>query len=414
MATRGNRYKSMKTNNRPIRYAGGRRYKGSRYLRRQKWKKVLKIALIAVVCILAVVAGFFLMRFIMGGADDGPVSETLESVTETVPVTENREDETETVPPESETAPVQNETEVHGRLTSADVLNGGSALQQLLDEASSGTINTVVIEMKNFEGYVRYNSKNSDVISNGAVSDPVSDENIKNSINTLRQAGLKVYAKMHCFRDTMAAASMVDASVKYRDEDFNWLDTSSTRGGRPWLNPYSLQARNYLTSIAEELLAYGFDGLMLDSVQRPSGYSLDAANYGPEADTKTVNEVLREFISGVREKAGDSDIIITSTFGGVTEGDSHLYGGKSTELGVETVCPDIRYTQQTEPENGNGEFFENAPEDPEGYMTACASGLGNSLSDSAEIIPIISGTGDVLTRQIDILSQNGITEYIVM
>lgn len=48
-----------------------------------------------------------------------------------------------------------------------------------------------------------------------------------------------------------------------------WLDNEASKGGKPWLNPYSQTAQNYLLEVVKEVKNLGVDAILLDGVQFP-------------------------------------------------------------------------------------------------------------------------------------------------
>jgi hypothetical protein len=104
-------------------------------------------------------------------------------------------------------------------------------------------------------------------------------------------------------------------AVKYRDTDILWLDNSADQGGRAWLNPYSKEAKDYIVEIAVELIQMGFYQIILDSVQFPTGYSLELAGYGPDATIEKVDALknfMQEIESAVAVAGGEAMLYVNA------------------------------------------------------------------------------------------------------
>ena len=58
-------------------------------------------------------------------------------------------------------------------------------------------------------------------------------------------------------------------AVHYNKTQMIWLDNEASKGGKPWLNPYSQTAQNYLLEVVKEVKNLGVDAILLDGVQLP-------------------------------------------------------------------------------------------------------------------------------------------------
>ena len=117
------------------------------------------------------------------------------------------------------------------------------------------------------------------------------------------------------FRSNIAPQIDRNMAVKYRDTDVLWLDNSAAQGGKAWLNPYSEEAKNYIIEIAVELIQMGFYQIILDSVQFPSGYSLELAGYGQNASIERVDalkQFMREIESAVEMAGGEAMLYVNA------------------------------------------------------------------------------------------------------
>lgn len=187
------------------------------------------------------------------------------------------------------------------------------SFEQFLSAAKNNDISAVVIDAKDATGEILYRSENNTVKRIGAVTDTAFDA--QEVTAKILQAGLTPIARIHAFRDNVAPQSDRNMAVKYRDTDVLWLDNSADQGGRAWLNPYSEEAQNYIIDVTLELIGFGFQQVIIDSVGFPTGYALDLAGYGA-TDGLSRSEVLSNFMrrleSAATEAGGEAMLYVNA------------------------------------------------------------------------------------------------------
>ena len=62
-------------------------------------------------------------------------------------------------------------------------------------------------------------------------------------------------------------------AIRYKGQEYLWLDNKASAGGNPWLNPYAAEAVQYIGDLIEEVHGMGFDQVLLKNVQFPSSTS---------------------------------------------------------------------------------------------------------------------------------------------
>ncbi|MBP1559165.1 MAG: hypothetical protein J6B40_06335 [Oscillospiraceae bacterium] len=180
----------------------------------------------------------------------------------------------------------------------ASAAANSTMLESYLATLPADPVDTVVLELKNARGRVLYQSSVEAVGLAGAQNEGAFD--LAAATQLLHQKGYTVLAKLHAFEDSTATAVLEEGKVFYAGTGFGWLDNSASAGGKAWLNPYAQQAQDYIAELAAEALSLGVDGIVLDGVQFPTGYSLELADYG---DTKGLSrpQVLSGFVSRIEE-----------------------------------------------------------------------------------------------------------------
>lgn len=213
------------------------------------------------------------------------------------------------------------------------------ALAGQLKNAKAGDINTVLIEAKDANGIVHFDTENSVALSAKAVADDA--YSAAEVAKTIHESNMLASARIHAFRDPASSRSVKAMAVTYGNSETRWLDNSADLGGKSWLNPCSPKAQEYIISLAVELTEAGFDEIVLDSVQFPSGVSLDKAGYGLSGSFSR-RGILNDFIAEITkavEGAGGKVIVcipadsieLDNPSKALTKANTSIYGG-SPEL----------------------------------------------------------------------------------
>jgi len=166
-------------------------------------------------------------------------------------------------------------------------------------------INAVVIDIKDYSGYVFYDTKIPEVEKYG--SKDIRIGNIDSLIKGLHDKGVYVIARIAVFQDPVLARSRPDIAVKAEDNLSSfmsffaalklWLD----RMNLAWIDPASKEAWDYNIAIAKDALERGFDEINFDYIRFPSDGDLKSMKF-PVWDGKTQRrEVIKEFFKYLRE-----------------------------------------------------------------------------------------------------------------
>ncbi len=253
----------------------------------------------------------------------------------------------ETPPESSQTPSVQPPSDLSGEMrgiyVSAEAAQDAAVLQASLGTASSAGINTVVVEAKNAAGVVCFDTENAAALDAKAVSETAYSPSQTAAL--IRKQGMIPAARLYAFRDPLLSSAEKELAVTYGNSNTRWLDNSADQGGKSWLNPCSQEARQYLIDLSVELTRAGFDTILLDAVQFPSGVGLDKAGYGVNGNFSR-SDVLKSFISDVTsavEQAGGHVLVCVAADHIETEEENKalsrenvlLYGGSPEILAGE-------------------------------------------------------------------------------
>lgn len=210
---------------------------------------------------------------------------------------ENLPQESEPPALEETQEPAQEQSLLQGAYLPPFVVMDEAALSAALDSLKAKGLNSVLVDLKNEQGELLYQSANETATAVGAVASSVSASRI---VALIREKDMEPIARLHAFKDPLVSINRLGMAVHYQDSDWAWLDDSQQNGGKAWLNPYSPDAQQYITDLCLEVSSAGFDHIVLASVQFPQGYSLDLTGYGNEAQGKSKSAVLKEFTDGLR------------------------------------------------------------------------------------------------------------------
>ena len=221
-----------------------------------------------------------------------------------------------------------------------DLLLDETALKDKLKSLRKSGFNTVLIDAKDADGQVLYQTADRNALSMGVQAENAVD--LAQLTDLAKEYRLSVMARIYAFKDHAAGLINTGWAVKYMDTEMLWLDNSKEKGGRSWLNPYSEEAQMYIAELAMECVDLGCEAILLDGVQFPEGLSLDLIGYG--AQTVSRDEILAAFVQDMDELLQDEQAFLvcssaTSAMLGQRRS-SHQSG--SLTYSVKTLAPDMR------------------------------------------------------------------------
>lgn len=187
-------------------------------------------------------------------------------------------------------------TEVKGIYLPASAAVDRAAFSTGLENASAHGVNTVLVESKDSGGTVYFSSENEVAAKAKAVSDTPFDA--AETAKAIHEKGMRASAVVYAFRDPLVSRNVKSMAVTYGNSETRWLDNSADLGGKSWLNPCSEEAQDYIISLAVELTKAGFDDIVLEGVQFPSGVGLDKAGYGLIGSFSR-RDILRDFVADI-------------------------------------------------------------------------------------------------------------------
>lgn len=226
---------------------------------------------------------------------------------------------------------------IKARVGSTSLLAGGSGLDSFISSLKSAGQNAAVIDFKDASGYLYYPSSIEAVKGKEPASK--AQANAKASVDKLKSSGIKVIARIYCFKDPLMPRIDRTSAVHYSSTDMIWLDNEASKGGKPWLNPYSSPAQNYILSVVKEVKALGVDIILLDGVQFPDLKS-NVATFDGEG-TVSRNQTLVSFVNSCVSACSGTPVYCTMKGDAALGGSSEFYDGSLWSANVSAFAVDL-------------------------------------------------------------------------
>ncbi len=173
---------------------------------------------------------------------------------------------------------------------------------KLLDTAAercaSEGFSAMILPMKVPGGQLLYASAVKDAATSGAFSD---DAPAPEAVKAVLDAhGLKGIAQMDLLTDHLFPAAFSDGGYMIASSQTRWLDRAEADGGKPWISPYCAHSGAYLSSLAAELVAAGFQNVLCYDIAFPKFFNSDEALLGKQiTDPKRRSEALTGLINKI-------------------------------------------------------------------------------------------------------------------
>ena len=230
----------------------------------------------------------------MEAADSGKPEKTGQNTTSTV--------QAET--PDEE--PQDNVTAARAAMLSANALCDDDTIEELEQLAAEGTLDTVVVNIKDADGYLNIHVRTGVLEDADRLTEDTADD-LEAAIGALRDAGVHVVGRIYCMHDQRATAQNADIAMQYQAGG-TWLDYDSTR----WLDITNRDVVKYLADIAESAAKAGCDEILLDEFTFPLRGHMDRIAFAEEPEEQA--SVLLEALEEIRDAAG-ADVVVSLTAG---------------------------------------------------------------------------------------------------
>ncbi len=183
------------------------------------------------------------------------------------------------------------EKEIYGIYLTAYSAGSPTKVDKIIASIKGTKINAVIIDIKDYSGYLSYDSNISLVNELGLEQIKIKD--LKGLVEKLHQNDLYAIARVAVFQDPALAEKKPAWAVKDKNTNKNWKD----RKGLSWLDPANPAVWKYHTEIAREAINLGFDEINLDYVRFPSDGAISAMVFPKWDNNGTKADVIRKFFA---------------------------------------------------------------------------------------------------------------------
>ncbi len=219
---------------------------------------------------------------------------------------------------------------------------------KLITFVNDSEINAVVIDIKDYSGYISFKTHNPEIEKWGTEENRISD--VQTLINTLHQNGIYVIGRISVFQDPLFAKKNPHLSVQTPSGQI-WRD----RNNLAYIDPSAKPYWDYIVTLAKTSYQLGFDEINFDYIRFPtdgnlsnmvfplSGQLPQHARRYPTGNVKTKATILASFYSYLHQQLGP---IPTSAdlFGMVLTQEDDLNIGQILEIAApyfSYICPMI-------------------------------------------------------------------------
>lgn len=230
-----------------------------------------------------------------------PSAEVLPAEKEKEASSEKSTDVKDTAKPAGETGQVKQETKenkeagqvkVKGLYLTGWTVGNMQNVQHYIDLAKSTEINSYVIDIKDDDGYVGYESSIPEVRQLNAWQKKYDVDKV---VGAFHDNGVHLIGRVVCFKDPILSSKKPELAIKHSNGGI-WKDNH----GLTWLNPYNKDAWPYLVEIAKEGVKKGFDEIQFDYVRFANDGAKSAMAFGNQEKKKY--EAIDEFLAYAKKE----------------------------------------------------------------------------------------------------------------
>lgn len=176
-------------------------------------------------------------------------------------------------------------------------------IENALQIAKSGQLNTFVIDIKNENGMMTYKIDNPTVNALGAnKKNTVKD--IQKLLAVLKENNIYSVARIAVFKDALLSQIKPDLGIKTKSGT-QYLDKQNV----PWSDPFKKEVRDYNIAIGVEAAKAGFDEVQFDYVRFP-----DAVDYVTSKPSTAISrvEAINTFLDEAKEKINKEGAFVSA------------------------------------------------------------------------------------------------------
>jgi len=181
-------------------------------------------------------------------------------------------------------------------------------LVKLIDETE---LNSVVIDIKDYSGYLSFLPENP-ALRHLVASNCIAPD-MKEFLAHLHEKDIYVIGRITVFQDPVLTKARPDLAVKKKSDGTTWKDYK----GLSFTDPGSHEVWDYVVSISKASYAIGFDELNFDYIRFPSDGPMNDIFFS-WSDGRKKSEVLEEFFTYLASQLKPTGAIISADLFGMT------------------------------------------------------------------------------------------------
>jgi hypothetical protein len=220
-------------------------------------------------------------------------------------------------------AHIETPVETRGIYMSGYVASSKKIRDNVLKLFDNSTLNTIVIDIKDYRGKLFFNIDDPVISDIGSVENNIKD--ISEFIQELHSKNIYVIGRVSSFQDSYLAKSRPEYAVTRSDMKTVWKD----RKGVMWVDPGNEKVWEYLKTVGEKSYDIGFDEINFDYIRFPSDgdmkdiyFPKSEERFTKQIDGKTVrfakSDVIMEFFKYLSAQLKPKGIKISADVFGMT------------------------------------------------------------------------------------------------
>lgn len=207
----------------------------------------------------------------------------------------------------------------------------------LLNLINKTELNAVVLDIKDDDGRVTYNSQVPLVKEIGSYAKMVPD--ITKTLKILHDNNIYVIGRIVTFKDPILASKKPELAIKTVTGAI-WRD----RKKAAWLNAYNPDSWQYDVDLAKEACQLGFDEIQFDYVRFPTDGKVKEIDFGKSSQGKPLTDAINNFLAYAKKEISPyGKPVAADVFGIITTntGDVEKLGQDMASVGkdIDYLCP---------------------------------------------------------------------------
>lgn len=171
-------------------------------------------------------------------------------------------------------------------------------LDEIIDNLTAAGGNSIVFDIKDVDGYLRYRSDVPLAKEIGANKYAIIPD-IDKFIYCLHKKGVYVIARQALFADNLLAGARPDMAIDRRDGGGIWIEKPWFK----WVDAGKTAVQDYNLALAKEAARHGIDEVQFDYCRFPTEGDLGAAIFQSEREGITKYQVIESFLQKARAQS---------------------------------------------------------------------------------------------------------------